>query len=141
MNPLALFLGIDGGAKIAKNLSKNVQRFLQKALNSKKKGVPGKEMQNPAGKSQVYWQKQKQKLDAMNQERQKMSNFAQKETNKFSKKPVLPVSPMPSVNKPQPLNVGGQLNTFKKKQNKAIAKGLKNPINYEQKIKNIMGVN
>ena len=70
----------------------------------------------------------------------KLSKFAQKKTQQFNKKPILPNPTKPNMSMGG-FNVGNQLNTFKKKQNQAIGKGLSNPVNYEQKIKNIMGVN
>ena len=85
--------------------------------------------------NQLAEQKAKQQQLAKTNSFRKKINTKLNAPNKPSPIPVSKLSPAPKV------NVGGQLQDFKAKQNKAISKGLSNPVNMETKIKNIMGVN
>ena len=81
--------------------------------------------------------------NAKNKKLEKFRKFAKKKNEQINKVSPLPQPKQPTFNQPK-FNVGGQLNAFKKKQaleNNKIGKQLGNPISYENKIKQIMGVN
>lgn len=113
--------------KAGVSAKKSGERFRKKALQAEQKKARAEQKQAMEKKkvANAFAKQQKQQQSQIN----KVNKNAQKVNLSFNK----PTTPK--------MNVGNQLNTFKKKQNQAIGKGLSNPVNYEQKIKNIMGVN
>lgn len=114
------------------NVGANIDKFNKQQKINKAKGV-GLPLSSPEARQNVAKQQQSRQTGL----------------NKLQNKPRNPNLGFNSPNtlKKQPLNVGQKLGQYQKqqaKQNKAISKGLSNPVNkpsVEDKIKNIMGVN
>ena len=111
------------------NVGANINKFNQQQRLNKAQGA-GLPLATPEARQMVAKQQQ-----------MKQTGF-----NKLQNKPRNPnlgFNKPTELKKPQPFNAGAKVQSFKKQQNKAISKGLSNPVNkptYEDKVKNIMGV-
>lgn len=126
------------------NVGAKIGEFKQQQAQNKAKGV-GLPFANPQAREQLAKQQIASQRAQQQAVRKQQAGFERLENKK--RKPKLGFDSPNTLKKPQPLNVGQKLGQYQKqqaKQNKAISKGLSNPVNKpstEDKIKNIMGVN
>ena len=116
-------------ARFGFGLGNKIQRFANAQENAQRK----QELQKNAiaNKQKLAKQKEMQKQALQNE------RFRKKINTGLAKKSPLPTTPKINVSKPAPVDVGAKMKQFKAKQ----SQGLKNPVNLDNKIKNIMGVN